>query len=436
MGIENDQPAKDIARQMDGDKEGNRLDAVGQAMQKCFSEINAANANDPNVARAMRREFVKEVDDAEENGKGLDLTIKYDNTTKAPKHYTIMSADLNRHAASIAKKLDNNQQADAEAEYFQVVKDIKAAQPKPSLQKRDTERFILTIDAYEKDGPGERDDVKITYGPQNQPINSDIDFAPKPQDMVKDKNTVKKPPKDGETIPFDKLLSDYSTSFGDAYDRSKKAADDDPAKSKTLEETIDRIKRSPWPIQVKFDSKIERPEYNSATSTITLSPKELAPKQIEQFVHEGYHATHQSLGKLFLSDKGKLSREEYVSIKNGEETSAFEAEIKVHQELTSKMPGSSPVVYRYVDKDNKRTLEDLSTLYSNKGKDGLSTFLTQDAKTVMIINGKRQLGTYGDYWSSVYDSYANDANFNANSKLIRDKAKNDAAWRNGIEEGF
>lgn len=248
-----------------------------------------------------------------------------------------------------------------------------------------------------------------------------------PAKEADDKPKEKKKPKDGETIDFSKLLTDYQTPFIDAYDKSKTLKDGDKGKSATLEAVIDRMKACPWfsQLKVKFDSKAKNPDYDPATSTITINPNEPIEKQIETFVHEGFHASNARLYKLYLDGKlpkGGLGQKEYAELMGDAEVGAFEAEVKVHKELGH----AGAVSYKYVDKDDKKGDMDLAKLYADKGRVGLKAFILDEARTTMTINGKEGLYTYRQYYEAAHTSYAD--NFDTNRKAIKGLGDSDPKW--------
>jgi len=177
MEIDIDKSAKDVAKQMDNDQDGTQRDAIGGAIQNIFNEINNENRNNPNLARAIRRQFIGKINSQEKNGIGDDLTIKIDPNTGLPKHYTILPARDDRHAHSIAIRLDTNRQANAVNEMTDVSAEINKREPNVDKQNRDKQFVVLAIDAYENN---DRDDAIITYNPlTGQPMGFDIDFTPK-----------------------------------------------------------------------------------------------------------------------------------------------------------------------------------------------------------------------------------------------------------------
>ncbi len=149
------------------------------------------------------------------------------------------------------------------------------------------------------------------------------DFVVAVRDDYLDRNELaerseKKVPRDGIKPHLKEFLDDYKSPVMDAYEHSKGLKNGEPGKSRTLEDIIDRLKDCPWlsKLFVKYDSKASNPEYDNFESTITLRPQDMA-RQIENFAHEGFHATHQFLSRLY--DHGKIGPEEFVNIfMNGE----------------------------------------------------------------------------------------------------------------------
>jgi hypothetical protein len=196
-----------------------------------------------------------------------------------------------------------------------------------------------------------------------------------------DEKAEKKKPADGDTISMaaligtDKKPPEYQTPFMDAYEKSKADKKDGPNKSATLEATIDRLRTCPWfkDLKVKFDSKSGHADYDPATSTITINPDLPIPKQIEQFVHEAFHATHVGVWALYGKDK-PLTEAEFLAHARKGEMGAYEAEIRVNQELTGKMDKGSPVTFAYLGESGKANM-DLSKLYADKKLKGLEDFL-------------------------------------------------------------
>jgi hypothetical protein len=410
-----EQMAKAVAARLDL---GTRHDEVIGALQKAARDIKKT---EPDNATAIYTELMRRIDKKEAKFKGEDLNIKIDNGTKKPKYVSVISGELNKQAKLVAQLLDSNAQQSA----YQILNQF--TENKPDAEKL---TFAIAVDAHEKDEPF--DDFTITFNENNQPIGYKANERPTDQERmaVEAAKEGKKAPKDGEAIPFKELLSEYKTSFGDAYARSKMAADDDPAKSKTLEEAIKRLERSINPVKVVFSSNPET-SFDFSKGIITIDSRQSASEQIETFVHEAYHATHQGLKALFMGDK--LSKEDFVKLKGNIEAECFEASIKVNQELTSKM-GSPSILFPYI-KDGQRDFIDLAELYSKQGKAGLFNFI-MDNKTDLAVDGKIIPFTYRDHFSSQYAAYANNVLFERNANRIRDAYNKYPAWRELIDDSF
>lgn len=235
-----------------------------------------------------------------------------------------------------------------------------------------------------------------------------VDDSPKtPERPIPSRPAEKLHPRDGMTVSFHDLLKNYSTPFLDAYLKSKSLADNQPGKSKTLEQVIDRMKTCPWAdqIQVRFDSKVHNPDYNGVNSTITINPDDLPYRQIEVFAHEGFHATHQDLKLLYLGEP-VTDKDTYVRIKSKHEIEAFISEIHVHDELTKNMPGAKPVSYEWKNSWNINQPDaDLSRLLKERGRDGLTAFLMDEAKARMKIGDEFKPATYREYFSKGHAQY-------------------------------
>ena len=172
MGFDIEKNATDIAEKLDAGKR----DEVDAAMNKCFSEIFA---QDPANARVIRRQFIQAIDKKEKDGVGDDLTIKMNG--QIPKHYTILPADLDQSAKSIADRLDKKQGEFAYDELMEAMTKIEKQNIDETRKSRDGNFLILAIDAYEKEdeAKGEKDDVKIDYDSRtNQPTKFEIEFTP------------------------------------------------------------------------------------------------------------------------------------------------------------------------------------------------------------------------------------------------------------------
>ncbi len=411
-----EQMAKGIAERLDL---GTRHDEIVAVLQKAEEGIKRT---DPVNAAAIYTELMKRIDSKETKFKGEDLNIKIDPRTQKTKYVSFIPGDLNKQAKIVAQLLDTNDQTSAYALFNEAIRN------KPEAEES---VFAIAVDAHEKDEPF--DDITINFDKNNQAIGYKVNGRPTDHEMMAAEAAKegKKAPKDGEAIPLKELLTDYKTSFGDAYARSKMAADDDPAKSKTLEEAIKRLERSISPIKVVFSSQAEG-SFTPSTGVIRIYSKESATKQIESFVHEAYHATHRGYKALYMGDK--ISKDEFVRLQGNIETECYEASIKVHQELTSKM--GSPVVLFPYKKDGQDHYVDLVELYDKKGKAGLFNFV-MDTKSELAVDGKMVPFSYRDQFSSEYDrQYANNVLFDRNAKSVRDAYNKYPRWRELIDDGF
>lgn len=121
-------------------------------------------------------------------------------------------------------------------------------------------------------------------------------------------------------------------------------------KSPTLSKLVEDLKKLPWNVNIIFEESAKFQDYDPKTSTIHLGTKWNTERQIENFGHETYHATHQDLDLLY----GKLepvSKELFMAIKMDQEAGAFLAEFKVNRELGHKQAAS----YEYVEFDRVKT---------------------------------------------------------------------------------
>lgn len=225
-------------------------------------------------------------------------------------------------------------------------------------------------------------------------------------------------PRDGQTWKLSDFLSHAHSPITDAYELSKHLKEGQSGKSKTLEGLVDRLKECPWAgqIQINFDAHATHPEYDDSKSTITINPNDPPWKQLDNFAHESFHATHQGLRDLYLN--GPITdKQKYVQAWAGLEIGSFKAEIGVHNELSSHMPGAGDVLYKWADKDGKPQADmDLSKLYREKGEKGLYDFIMDQAHTVMKIDGKFDLHTYRQYYESTHQAYL--ASFDRDKKHI------------------
>lgn len=215
-------------------------------------------------------------------------------------------------------------------------------------------------------------------------------------------------PKDGDNLLLKQVLEDYKTPFMDAYERSKTLKDGDPGKSQTLEDVVDRLRDCPWAgkIHIKFDSRADNTEYDELASTITIRPQDSAKKQTENFAHEGFHATHQFLSKLY--DHGIVSPKEFEDIFMRGEVDSMLTEAKVQQELHK---NGEPAKFFYYRADNGQRDHIEIRQYANQyGEQGLLEFL-RTAKPA-----SQNAKPYGKHYASFYSSYS--SNFQKNKPAV------------------
>lgn len=205
-------------------------------------------------------------------------------------------------------------------------------------------------------------------------------------------------PKDGDNPTLKQVLEDYKTPFMDAYERSKNLKVGDPGKSKTLEDVVDRLKDCPWAdkIHVKFNSRADNTEYDALASTITIRPQDTPQKQTENFAHEGFHATHQFLSKLY--DHGIVNPKDFEDIWMRGEVDSMLTEAKVQQELDR---NGEPAKFYYYRADNGQKDHIEIRQYANQhGEQGLLEFL-RTAKPA-----SQNAKPYGEHYASFYKPYS------------------------------
>lgn len=210
-----------------------------------------------------------------------------------------------------------------------------------------------------------------------------------------EQNKEKLVPKDGDHLTLKQLLNDYKTPFIDAYEHSKHLKDGEPGKSKTLEEVVDRLKPCPWTDQIWIDFKFkpDNPEYSNEKSTITIDTSDSPQKQIENFAHEAFHATHQFLSKQY--DSGKISQADFVNTWLNGEVSSMLVEAKVHQDLH--LGGEEPR-FKFVS-DGKMESIKIADFVKEHGQDGFKEFLRSHQPT------GRNAEPYGQHYAKSYDNY-------------------------------
>lgn len=195
----------------------------------------------------------------------------------------------------------------------------------------------------------------------------------------------------------------------DAYRNSLTSKENSPDKSPTLEHVFFRLRNCPWSDEIKIvrNTSNEQKDYNPATMTIEIGGNLNVSRQIETFAHEAYHASHRDLFNLYLdpalvqNKNGMATLDEYRNARFGAEAKAFETEIKINQELTSKMKGSNPITMAVLRKSpivgfqipglwEKDTIElpNLRKLYESQGISGLWRFLRDEKPVRLDANGK------------------------------------------------
>lgn len=219
-------------------------------------------------------------------------------------------------------------------------------------------------------------------------------------------------PPEGRPITLKQLLNDYKTPIIDAYEHSKHLQDGQSGKSKTLEEVIDRLKACPWAdkIRIVFKEHPNNPEYSNEASTITIDTADSAERQIENFAHEAFHATHQFLSSQY--DNGKLTQKQFVNQWISGEVDSMLAETRVHQELGLKT--NSPI-FKYVEDGQAKPLN-IAEYVKEHGKGALHEFLRTHQPT------GRDVKPYGAYYAGFYDAYIR--NFELNQKAVRPYIQN------------
>lgn len=231
----------------------------------------------------------------------------------------------------------------------------------------------------------------------------------------------------------------------DAYRNSLASEVNNSDKSPTLEHVFIRLQNCPWSDEIKIvrNKSNEQKDYNPATMTIEIGGNLSVPRQIETFAHEAYHASHRDLFKLYLNPvliqnkNGVATLDEYRNARFGAEVKAFETEIKINQELTSKMGGSNPITMAVLKKSplagfqihgiwEKDTVElpNLRKLYESQGISGLWRFLRDEKPVRLNANGKairhgesyETETSYGERYDKQYkDWYV--PNFNAERSI-------------------
>ena len=202
-------------------------------------------------------------------------------------------------------------------------------------------------------------------------------------------------PRDGQVWPLLEFLTRAHSPITDSFELSKHLKDDQPGKSKTLEDTMDRLQHCPWGLSIRVDSTGRFSDYSNPDSMINLNPKHSQGKQIDEFVHEAYHATHQFLNTLWGGER--LDKQSYVNTYVWGEVNAMLQEVKVRNELGLK----EPVTYNYIRPDGKPDTLYVGEYVSEHGTQALFDFLysAQPAN-----KGEKP---YGDHYAGNYENYKN-----------------------------
>ena len=233
--------------------------------------------------------------------------------------------------------------------------------------------------------------------------------------LVAEKPTTKPKlePKDGQPVKLEAIIKDYKTPFTEAFENSKQLKNGENGKLEMLEETMRRLHSVPWKekLDVQFDPTARNPEYNPVSSVITINPKHGRERQIEEFVHEGFHATHQGIGALYINKAKPASFDDYFKERANGEVGSFIAEIKVNAELKN----PKPVEFEHVV-NGESVIANLSDVYKKHGEEGLRTFLL-DAKPVLynkqgiaqvdFFQKLRTNETYREHYEKSYKDYVN-----------------------------
>jgi len=202
-------------------------------------------------------------------------------------------------------------------------------------------------------------------------------------------------PRDGQTWKLADFLNRAHSPISEAYELSKHLKEGQPGKSNTLEEVIQRLQSCPWAdqINIRIDGSGKFSDYSNEENTINLNPKHTSGKQIEEFVHESFHATHQFLDKLY--GHGKLEKQDYVNTFVWGEVNSMLTEARVHNDL--KLPGH--VDFKYKDElGEDQTLHIDEFMRSHSPKD-LFDFLyhAEPAKKGEKVYSQHYAETYNTY---------------------------------------
>ncbi len=120
--------------------------------------------------------------------------------------------------------------------------------------------------------------------------------------------------------------------------------------------TLQELRDCKWAkdIHVWKRHPLEFTDYNAENSRMEIDSRASYKRQIETLAHEGYHATHQDLDKLYAGSSA-LGEKDYVDLKMKQEAGAFLREILVNEELRKNRPdlGNEAIAFVWVDPQNK-----------------------------------------------------------------------------------
>lgn len=133
--------------------------------------------------------------------------------------------------------------------------------------------------------------------------------------------------------------------------------------SATFAHVVQDLKACKWgdSIRIWRGSPTEITDYSAEYNLMELDSKDGVRRQAEVFAHEGYHATHQDLDKLY-GNTNRVSEKTFLDTKMHQEAGAFLEEIKTNEDLHRSRPnplrpGDDPnkhVEYMWVDKGNPK----------------------------------------------------------------------------------
>ncbi|MBS1954428.1 MAG: hypothetical protein JST89_09580 [Cyanobacteria bacterium SZAS-4] len=138
---------------------------------------------------------------------------------------------------------------------------------------------------------------------------------------------------------------------------ARKGVQDAAAASPHLAATLQELRECKWSkdIHVWKRHPLEFTDYSAENSRLEIDSSASYKRQIETLAHEGYHATHQDLDKLY-GGSSPLDENKYVDVKLHQEVGAFLREIQVNNELRKNRPdlGGEPIVFMWVDPKNPK----------------------------------------------------------------------------------